>query len=640
MNTLAEFAWTQIWQTTLVALGVGLVVRLCCRRRPHLAYMLWVVVILKCMAPPIWSSPTGIFSWTTASSAVTAASGPSSAIRAVEAQPSRQAVASMSSLPSSPKREAASTPDMEFLRPRRIVMQVILMIWLAGALACAGFLLLNMAIVTARLRRSALPLDPTWTMKLYECARRLGMRRSVRLLVTSQQVGPAVYGFLRPVVVLPEALATRQTPVMWDSILSHELIHIRRRDPLVALVQAIARCLWWFHPLLWWANRQADRERERACDEAVLAELALDPAEYAQCLLDVVKLKQRLRPILAYPGVRAVEVTARRLEHIMQPEFQFRSRTPLRHWATALAAAMLVLPGARLAIDSVVEAGEPQKSPANSGLAADAQRAKKEPNFVVIPIRTDLQRRFLNVNQSVAAIIELNGYGLLGKRDGELLQAIDEAALQTALSALPRSDHKSSVAMKLMYFGSVEKAQAAHEDFKPIDEACRAIASKANLGFGPRGNYFDVNEQGWQRLVAARNAIELTQETVDESGERDAEVMAYPVRTKTTRLLTSSFSSDNVFSDAPDCIVYVLKPLDANDAPMISSEVCQRIENAVSKLKIADKNIISFHLSTAGNDRESQQRNRDAVNNRVVGNDGESGRLAKSLGFKESTVSY
>jgi hypothetical protein len=123
----------------------------------------------------------------------------------------------------------------------------------------------------------------------------------------------------------------------------------------------------------------------------VLAELALDPAEYAQSLLDIVKLKQRLRPLLAYPGVRAVEVTTHRLEHIMQPGFQFHSRTPRPHWVTALAAAMLLLPGARLAFDSVIEASELQKSTAESTQESDVQDAEKEPNFVVIPIRTELQ---------------------------------------------------------------------------------------------------------------------------------------------------------------------------------------------------------------------------------------------------------
>src|SRR5580658_915549 len=56
-------AWMQLWQVTALILAVWLVVRVTCRRRPHLAHLLWVLVILKCLTPPFWSSPTGVFSW-------------------------------------------------------------------------------------------------------------------------------------------------------------------------------------------------------------------------------------------------------------------------------------------------------------------------------------------------------------------------------------------------------------------------------------------------------------------------------------------------------------------------------------------------------------------------------------------------
>jgi beta-lactamase regulating signal transducer with metallopeptidase domain len=639
VNTLAEFAWIQIWQTTLVALGVGPVVRLTCRRRPHLAYLLWMVVILKCLTPPIWSSPTGIFSWTMSRSPATGSPGASAAIQGAKTQPSLQTTSSTSLRPSAQEGTSASAKGFALSYPRWTITHVVLVIWLAGAMASAEFLLFSIARISARLRRSALPLDPAWLRELDECARRLNVRRPVRLLVTSQQVGPAVYGYLCPVVVLPEVLVTRQPPIAWDSILSHELIHIRRRDPLVALVQAVARCLWWFHPLVWWASREADRERERACDEAVLADLALDPAEYAQSLLDVVKLKQQLRPMLAFPGVRAVEVTTRRLEHIMRPEFQFRSRTSQRHWAIALAAAMLVLPGARLAFDSLTQASEPDKSAANSIPAADVQDMEKEPNFVVIPVRTELQRKLLSVDESVVAVIELNGYGLVGKRDGELLQAIDEAALQKSLSALRRRGPKSSVGIRLLYdSGSVapEIREAAPNDLKPIEEACRAMASKVNLGIRPPTNqYFNVGEHVWQRLLAASSGLDLTREMVDESAEGDDQVIVYPVRTKTTRLLTGGF-----LSSAPDCVVYVLKPLDADNNPLMDLELCKRIKDAVWKLELANKNRIDFHVVPAGKDPESWQRSRHAIFNRMVGDDSEAQWLARSLGFKTSSVTY
>lgn len=54
-DNLAQLAWTQLWQATLVVLVVAAVVRLTARTRPHLAYLLWGVVLLKCLTPPVAS---------------------------------------------------------------------------------------------------------------------------------------------------------------------------------------------------------------------------------------------------------------------------------------------------------------------------------------------------------------------------------------------------------------------------------------------------------------------------------------------------------------------------------------------------------------------------------------------------------
>ena len=55
-SNLAELAWTQLWQVTLLAVVVAAVVHLAARARPHLAYLLWMLVIVKCLTPPLWSS--------------------------------------------------------------------------------------------------------------------------------------------------------------------------------------------------------------------------------------------------------------------------------------------------------------------------------------------------------------------------------------------------------------------------------------------------------------------------------------------------------------------------------------------------------------------------------------------------------
>jgi hypothetical protein len=63
MTPLDDLAWTQFWQVTTVAAGIGLFIRLCCRQRSHLAHVLWLIVLVKCLTPPLWSSPTSVFSW-------------------------------------------------------------------------------------------------------------------------------------------------------------------------------------------------------------------------------------------------------------------------------------------------------------------------------------------------------------------------------------------------------------------------------------------------------------------------------------------------------------------------------------------------------------------------------------------------
>ena len=62
-NEFLLLAWSEVWQVTVLIVVVAAVSRLAARRRPHLAYALWLLVLLKCLTPPVWSSPTGIFSW-------------------------------------------------------------------------------------------------------------------------------------------------------------------------------------------------------------------------------------------------------------------------------------------------------------------------------------------------------------------------------------------------------------------------------------------------------------------------------------------------------------------------------------------------------------------------------------------------
>ena len=58
-----EVVSSQLWQVTLLIPVLILVIRLTCRKRSHLAYGLLLVALIKCITPPVFTSPVGVFGW-------------------------------------------------------------------------------------------------------------------------------------------------------------------------------------------------------------------------------------------------------------------------------------------------------------------------------------------------------------------------------------------------------------------------------------------------------------------------------------------------------------------------------------------------------------------------------------------------
>jgi TonB family protein len=82
---------------------------------------------------------------------------------------------------------------------------------------------------------------------------------------------PVTFGIVRPVILLPAALAERSEEIQ-RAVLSHELFHVRRRDWGWLLIEEVICALLWFNPAIWWLVSRIHLAREVVVDElAVLA---------------------------------------------------------------------------------------------------------------------------------------------------------------------------------------------------------------------------------------------------------------------------------------------------------------------------------------------------------------------------------
>ena len=158
--------------------------------------------------------------------------------------------------------------------------------------------------------------DPEWAAVVRRATRRVGCRRTVRLLWTDELDVPATTGLIRPTVLLP-AVADRWLIERREVVLMHEIVHVRRMDWAARIVARLVTALHWFDPLAWWASSRLDREQERACDEAVLG-AGVRASTYAAHLLEIARTA-RPRPALSVP---ALELTRRteveeRIMHVL-----------------------------------------------------------------------------------------------------------------------------------------------------------------------------------------------------------------------------------------------------------------------------------------------------------------------------------
>ncbi len=163
-------------------------------------------------------------------------------------------------------------------------------------------------------------------------------RRSVEVRLSDAVDAPSVIGFFHPAVVVPCSLWSELAPADLKQIILHEMAHLDRGDDWTNLLQKLLRALLPLNPALLWAERHLCREREQACDDAVL-DAAGNARAYATCLTKLAENRLVRRVTSLAPGLwqRHSEL-AGRVENILHRR---RSLGPL--FSRGLVAAGLVV---------------------------------------------------------------------------------------------------------------------------------------------------------------------------------------------------------------------------------------------------------------------------------------------------------
>jgi beta-lactamase regulating signal transducer with metallopeptidase domain len=246
-----------------------------------------------------------------------------------------------------------------------------------------------------RLRRQhAEPIAGDLLKTCLELQRRLGVSRAVRYVCSKVAESPAVFGSLRPMVVLPLSALAGLSPWQVEAIIAHELAHIKRWDLLVNAFQIATETLLFYHPAVWWVNRVIRNEREHCCDD-VAVEACGNAHDYARALAQLEESRSASVWAMAANG----GVLSSRIGRLLGLKRAARSMSP---------AGMAVIGG--LCVAGVLLAGttvaqlqsSPTAAPA-AAVIAPLSAAPMSPVFVAPLLRMARPVRFARLEAPAAA---------------------------------------------------------------------------------------------------------------------------------------------------------------------------------------------------------------------------------------------
>jgi cytohesin len=333
LTTIADYLWTQSWQIALLVGAVGLASWALRNRSAHVRYLLWLLVLAKCLTPPIVEVPL----------AVLPDREPSAVVPIISTAPPQEEVAR-----TAVEKRLPPTPTPAAREPLRLTTRQWLAVgWLAGVAVFTCVALTKAARTILWLRRERRTLPRTSGDSFDETFRSLGVKRPPRIWLIEGVGQPFVWGILRGDIYLPNRFAGIDDDEHRRDILAHEISHVLRFDAAVNLLQIIAQAIFWFHPLLWWANQRIRREREKCCDEMAIAHLGARPKDYSSAIVStLIETQESTRPVPSLAVAGPVKNIEERVRTMLKPGRQFYKRPSLIDATVILLLGLLTVPTA------------------------------------------------------------------------------------------------------------------------------------------------------------------------------------------------------------------------------------------------------------------------------------------------------
>lgn len=244
----------------------------------------------------------------------------------------------------------------------RLLIAVAAIVWVSGSITFLFLWVRRQIAFYRKLQECETVYEGREFEVLDRLRKRLATQRTVRLVRFKEMTEPGVWGIWNPIIVYSTEMSSRLTDSELETVFLHELAHIARWDNLLSMLQMMICSIFWFHPIVWWIDRQMLAERERACDDRVM-ECGGKPRIYAASLVKVLSFGLGIR--MAGVSCAGGSNLKKRIQHITSQNSG--KKLALIHWIV-LAGLVLILVIASIA---AVDIGDCERTTLRKQLSAE-----------------------------------------------------------------------------------------------------------------------------------------------------------------------------------------------------------------------------------------------------------------------------
>ncbi len=168
-------------------------------------------------------------------------------------------------------------------------MPFFLMLWISGTIIFCLRILTGLLYI-GKLRERSVLIHGEWSLRVQSLADQLQIHRWVSLGESKHIQIPIVIGYLKPIILIPVGMCSNLSTDQLEAIFLHELMHIRRKDYLINVIQSFLEAIFFFNPFVWIISGMMKKEREHCCDDAVVQHHG-NPMAYARALTSLEEVR-------------------------------------------------------------------------------------------------------------------------------------------------------------------------------------------------------------------------------------------------------------------------------------------------------------------------------------------------------------